>query len=304
MSQFVAGDDLVHMFKVLRPGQVRGVPWFAPILTTARDISDFLDAVNVKAKVEACFAAFITNDDPTVPLLDPSSEGINQTFDQANPQALVTTLEPGMMKELRTGQDIKFAQPTSATQIDPILIYNLQAMASGVGCTYDMATGDLRQASYISLRAGKLVFWALISQLQAHTVIPMLCRPAWDRFVSRAVLAGRLKARRDGYPCDWVVPAREAINPKDDLGAERDEVRAGRITPQQFIASKGGNWRTNLAARSEFFKLCDDLGLILDIDPRFTDQHGRQPTAKGDADPDAIADDIADDRARRNSQGA
>jgi lambda family phage portal protein len=278
VSTFVDGGELAHMFKVLRPGQVRGVPWFSPILTAARDLSDFIDAANVKARVEACFAAFITNsDDSTVPLMDSSIEGINQTFDPANPTVPVTTLEPGMMKELRSGQDIKFAQPTAATQIEPILMFNLQAMAAAVGCTYDQVTGDLRQANYSSLRAGKLDFWRLVSQLQQHTVIPMLCRPTWERFISRAVLAGRLRSRTGGYPCEWVVPAREAVDPKKDLDAEIHEVRAGRVSPQRFIASKGGNWRTTLPDFASFFELADELGVTLDIDPRRTDQHGRAP---------------------------
>jgi lambda family phage portal protein len=274
ISQFVPAGDLIHMFKVLRPGQVRGVPWFAPILTTQRELADFMDAASVKARIEACFAAFITNDDPTIPLLDPSREGINQTLDTANPEALVTTLEPGMMKELRQGQDIKFAQPTSNTQLDPLLKHNLQAMAVGVGCTYDQTTGDMSQASYISLRAGKVDFWRLVEQLQKLTVIPMACRPTWKRFISRAILAGRLKQRSSGYPCEWVTPAREAINPKDDLEADRNEVRAGRVTPQQFYAARGNNWRTSVKAFSDFFKLADKDSLVFDIDPRYVDQHG------------------------------
>jgi lambda family phage portal protein len=279
LSTFVKSDDVAFMLKVQRPGQVRGVPWLAPILTTARDTADFVDAVNVKARVEACFSAFITNDDLNTPLMDPSQAGINQTFDPANPTALVTTLEPGMMKELRAGQDIKFAQPTSNTQIEPMLLYNLQAMASGVGLTYEQISGDPSRANYSSLRAGGIHFWRLVGQLQQHTLIPMLCEPTWNRFISRAILAGRLKPRRGGYPCQWVTPAREAVDPQKDLDAEKNEVRSGRITPQAFIASKGGNWRTDMADRAAFNKLTDELGITLDIDPRRTDQSGRLPTA-------------------------
>lgn len=293
-SNFVPADDLVHMFKVLRPGQVRGVPWFTPVLTTSRDFSDFMDAVNVKARVEACFSAFVVDDGTTemAPLFDQSIEGWNQTFDPANPEAEITTLEPGMMKKLRTGQDIKFAQPTSTTQIEPVLLYNLQAIAAGVGCTYDQVTGDFRQSNYTSMRAGKLVFNRLISQLQKHTIIPMLCRPTWQRFISRAILSGELQGRPRDYPCEWVRPANEAVDPKKDLDAETNEVRAGRVTPQQFIASKGGNWRRNLENTAAYYKMADALGVTLDIDPRRTDRSGRAPIGTGDpntAQPDDAA---------------
>ncbi len=196
VSVFVPQDEVIHLFKALRPGQVRGVPWFAPILMTARDLADFVDSVNVKARVEACFAGFITNDDSTAPLLDPARPGV-AGYDYAIPTAQVTSLEPGMMKKLRAGQDIKFAQPTSAGQVEPILTFNLQAMAAGVGCTYDQATGDLRGATFSSLRAGKVEFRRLTEQLQHHTIIPGVCNRTWERFTSRVVLAGLLPDRRD-----------------------------------------------------------------------------------------------------------
>lgn len=298
-SELVQREDLLHVFKMIRPGQVRGVSWFAPILTTARELADFVDAVNVKARVEACFAGFITNDDSTMPLMDGNASGLQA--DISLPDAQITTLEPGMLKELRTGQGIAFAQPTTNTQIEPLLLYNLQAMAAGVGCTYDQATGDLRQANYSSLRAGKLDFWRLVSQTQQHIVIPMMCQPVWERFINRAILAGKLRPRRGGYPCDWVVPAREAIDPKKDLDAEKNEVRSGRMTMQEFIASKGNNWRTTLNDFSTFFERADELGLVFDTDVRKVDQHGRQPPVPGDQADEAGASDQASDDAKDDS---
>ena len=105
------------------------------------------------------------------------------------------SIEPGMLKELRSGQDIKFAAPTSTTQIDPILRYDLQAMAAGCGLTYHMLSGDLTQANYSSLRAGSIDSLKLVKQLQKHVVIPKWCRPTWSRFIDRAILAGQLRER-------------------------------------------------------------------------------------------------------------
>lgn len=306
VSDFYPAENLIHMFKMLRPQQVRGVPWMAPIMTTARDLADFTDAANVKARIEACFAAFITNDDNSMPLLDQSQDSTLQIADQANPNAMVTTLEPGMMKELRTGQDIKFAQPTSNTQVEPMLFNNLCAMAAGIGCTYDQITGDLRQANYSSLRAGKIDFWKLVAQMQKHVLIRKLCKPVWARFISRAVLAGQLRQIPGGYPVDWVVPAKEMIDPKKDFDATKNAVRAGAMTPQQFVASFGGNWRDDLKDMRDYFDKAHEYGVVLDIDAGLVDQHGRQPSKPGEADPGADEDqtkadlkDEADDDAGR-----
>lgn len=296
-SEFIPRIELLHMFRRLRPGQIRGVPWFAPILTTARDLSDYIDACNVKAKAEACFAAFVTNDDSTARIFDEQDQGTE-------------TLEPGTIKELRVGQDIKFAQPTSTSQAETVLMFDLQAMAAGVGCTYDQATGDLRQANYSSLRAGKLDFWRLITQLQKHVVIPKFCAPVRARFIERAILSGRLRDR--AYPCEWVVPAKEAIDPKKDLDAEIHEVRAGRVTPQQFIAARGNNWRRNIDEFETFFDLAHEREQIFDIDASRVDQRGRQPSVaggagaagNGGADAAATAEDIAQEEADQAAEDA
>lgn len=268
-SDFVPKSELIHLFRALRPGQVRGVSWFAPILLTMRDFVDFVDAVNVKARVEACFSAFLTNSDDLAPLLDETSDPSIKYDGFGNP-ARVAMLEPGMIKELKTGQDVKFAQPTSNTQVEPMLMFNLMGMASGIGVTYDQITGDLRQANYTSLRAGKIEFRVLVEQLQTLNVIPIMCQPVWQRFIDRSILAGLLRSRQGGYPCQWVTPAWEPVDPRRDLEAEKNAVRAGRTTPQEFIASWGNNWRTVLQDWKAFTEEVDRLDLTLDIDPRKT----------------------------------
>ena len=50
------------------------------------------------------------------------------------------------------------------------------------------------------------------------------------------------------------------------IKADIADVRAGRMTPQQFIASGGNDWRRSLEDRAEFFELSDELRLTLDID--------------------------------------
>ena len=50
------------------------------------------------------------------------------------------------------------------------------------GLTYDQVSGDLTQANYSSLRAGKIEFRRLCEQVQYGMLIPMLVRPIAERF--------------------------------------------------------------------------------------------------------------------------
>ena len=65
---------MLHLFDRLRPGQVRGVPWFAPVILKLRDLDEYDDAELVRKKIEACFAAFVTgaDDEETLALPRPT----------------------------------------------------------------------------------------------------------------------------------------------------------------------------------------------------------------------------------------
>lgn len=301
LSKFVPDDELIHLYGRNRPGQVRGVTWFAPILTTARDFADFMDAVTVKARVEACFAAFITQPEDLGDVVEQSatlSEGDNAKLSADNPNAIQTTLEPGMMKLLQPGQDIKFAQPTTTSQVESVMMFDIMAMASGIGLTYDQVSGDLRGANYSSLRAGKIDFRSLVEQIQSLIVIPRLCQRVWDRFIDRAIMAGELQSRPDGYPVEFVRPAWQSINPKFDEDAEGRSVRAGRMTPQQYYASWGGNWKKNIKDIQQFNEACDEAGVEVEIDCRKFTRAGSkqavpQPGAPGAAGPNGAANGAA-----------
>lgn len=270
-SRFTARDDFIHLFRTLRPGQVRGVPVFAPVLMQARDLADLMDAVIVKAKIEACFAAFITkNGEPTV------LNGLQKT---ENGQR-ITEFAPGMVYELKDGEDIKFANPSgSGAAFEPVYNATLYAMAAGAGITHDQLTGDLRQANYSSLRAGKIEFRRLIEQFQWLTIVPKALNRITARWASRAILSGALRERKEGYRWKYVMPANEPVDPRKDLEADIMAVRSGRWSPQEFLASWGRDWREVVADHAAFFKEADALGLTFDIDPRKTSQAGQAQNA-------------------------
>jgi lambda family phage portal protein len=105
VSQRVPAERVLHLFERLRPGQVRGVPWFAPVMLKVRDLDAYDEAELVRKKIEACFAAFVTGvqDEETLgrARVEPSGDR-RETF------------EPGMIEYLEPGRDVKFASPTAS----------------------------------------------------------------------------------------------------------------------------------------------------------------------------------------------
>ena len=99
-SRFIPADEILHIYEPLRPGQIRGVPWFAAAIIKLRDLDEFDEARLIKAKIEACFAAFVTTDDDAATLgeaeIDPETGRRIESF------------EPGMVEYLQPGRDVKF----------------------------------------------------------------------------------------------------------------------------------------------------------------------------------------------------
>lgn len=263
-SNLVPWASLSHVYRPLRFGQVRGVPWFASILINAKEVQDLIDATLVKARTEACFAAFRRRGDTggASPLTSQQSKN--------DDGQRITRIEPGMIADI--GDDeISFAQPTTQTAFGEVYMSAMQAMAAGAGITYDQLTGDLRQANYSSLRAGKIEFRRLVEQIQWTVLVPQLIAPVHRRLIDRAILAGKLAERPDGYRLDHIMPGVEPIDPKKDLEADIMAVRAGRTSPQEFISAWGRDWREVVDDWGSFLETIDgkgEHGLALDIDAR------------------------------------
>ena len=257
-SSLVAWRDLCHIYRPLRFGQLRGISWFAPILLNANEAQDLIEAAIVQARTQASFAGFLKKN------AGGASPFATTPDEKGSP---VTRIEPGMIADIGDN-DIVFANPSSQSSFAEVHMTAMQAMAAGAGITYDQLTGDLRQANYSSLRAGKIEFRRLVEQVQWHIMGPRLCLPVARRFAERAVLAGVLPGNPEDYHCDLIMPANEPIDPKKDLEADILAVRSGRMSPQQFISAWGEDWRKVVDDFKSFFAAADTAGVTFDIDPR------------------------------------
>ncbi|OWV94259.1 hypothetical protein ATY81_12470 [Rhizobium sp. R72] len=257
-SKLVEWKDLCYLYRPLRLGQLRGISWFAPILLNAKEIQDLMEAAIVQQRTQASFAGFLKRAPGAAnPLVTKKEEDGTK----------VTRIEPGQIQDIGES-DIVFANPSSQSVFGEAYKAGLWAMAAGAGITYDQLTGDLTQANYSSLRAGKIEFRRLVEQVQWQVFVPMVCEKVDRRFEELAVMAGKLRPRKDGYRVDHIMPAVEPIDPKKDLEADILAVRAGRMSPQSFISAWGYDWRKVVKDFSAFFSFADANNVPLDIDPR------------------------------------
>ncbi len=282
MSVPVDRSEAVHLYRPLRPGMVRGVPVMSPIMLDARDFSDVREAMVLRLKTEACFSAFVRGTD--------SQPKMGQAKTDAVTGQRIEEVRPGMIHYMQPGEEVTFATPAGSGAFEPVAMQALMGMAAGGMITYDQLTGDLRQANYSSLRAGKIEFRRMVEQLQHLVFVPMFLRRITSRFLDRAVLAGRITERqRDRAKFDYTMPGVEPIDPLKDLQADILAVRSGRFSPQEFIEAWGKPWRQVLQEHEAFWKEADasPSGLVFDIDPRRVSQLGVMQTDTSEQEPAA-----------------
>lgn len=282
--------DVLHVFEAERPGQLRGVPDLASVMTRLRMLDELEDAALEREKVQACLAAFVTSQ--ASPGRGPL-EGVDQTTGDP-----LKSFSPGMVERLLPGEDVKFAVPSGAGAFSETARHQLHAIAAGFGLTYDLLTGDLSQANYSSLRAGRLAFKRRLEQAQWLMLVPAFER-VWDRFIAAAIQVGALNPRAGGYPAKWAPPRFEMVDPVKDTLALNTMVRSGFMTWGQAVAEFGWDPHAQAEEIRDWNAEMDEYGLILDADPRRTGGSGGAQNPAANA-----AIEIAATGAAATNQGA
>ena len=146
LSSQRAGRDVLHIYRKRRPGQLRDVSWLAPVLTRLRDLGDYEAALLMKAKIEACLAAVVSEDGDDA-MTGPSSGLLRDAQGRT-----VESFEPGMILYRRGMGSVEVVNPSGGGSHAAFARRALEASAVGTGLTYDQVAGDLTQANYSSLR--------------------------------------------------------------------------------------------------------------------------------------------------------
>ena len=271
----VPASDMIHLFKAQRPGQVRGVPIVSPVITRLRALDELEDAALQQAKIQACLAAFITSD--AAPGRGPLEGTDGQTGDA------LKTFSPGMIERLLPGEDVSFTSPSGVGGFNELAKHQLHAIAAAYGLTYDLLTGDLSGANYSSLRAGRLAFKRQLEQDQWHLLIPGMCEPIRRAWVASALGANVLPPAKHSYPAEWAPPIFEFVDPLKDALATKAMIRMGLKTWRQAVSEQGYDPDTQAQHIADDNALHDDLGLILDADPRRASNSGGAQDAAANA---------------------
>jgi len=230
----VPAADVLHIYRPLDAGQIRGLPHVAPAMVRLFLLDQYDDAELDRKKTAAMFAGFITKAAP--------EEQLMGAVEDAEDGTGITSLEPGTLQVLLPGEDVKFSSPADVGGGYEAFQYRtLLAIAASLGLPYHLVTGDVRQANYSSLRAELVEFRRRFSQLQHGVIAHQLCRPIWERWLETAVLAGALELpdMDAARAVHWIPPRWDWVDPLKDIQAQLLAIEAGLMSRRKAVEATG-----------------------------------------------------------------
>jgi lambda family phage portal protein len=251
-STMVSAADIIHVYEVERPGQIRGIPIMASVMLRMRDLDDYEFTERIRNKIAACFTVFIQDD----------SESTESTPYETE------KIEPGAIERLPPGKSVTVAQPPGKEGFGEYVKANLRGIAAGVGASYEAVTGDYSNVNFSSGRMGWLEFAREVEQWQFRILIPKLCDRVYEWFAEAAAFGGYIPFNIP-WKVTWTAPRREMIDPLKELQSIKLQLRLGIVSWQDVVKQFGyipDELKEELKMDAGMW---DELALKPEGDPRF-----------------------------------
>ena len=239
------------VFKRERPGQMRGVPFLAPVIEPLKQLDRYSEAELTAAVVSALFTVFVKSATPDDGL---GGAGLATPDGQLAPAVGDYRLGSGAIVELADGESIETANPNRPNdKFDPFFQAYLRQIGVALEIPFELLIKHFT-ASYSAARGAMLEAWrAFLTRRQ--WLVQMFCQPCYEWVIAEAVLRGHLVApgffedpiRRAAWTgAMWVGPAQGQIDPRSEIEAAKGRVELGISTLEQETAAiTGGDWEQN-----------------------------------------------------------
>ncbi len=268
-SQRGEAARVAHVSRVDRPGQRRGVSWFAPVLDDLVALAENDEAQLMRQRIAACFAVFWRTD-------------------KLEDAGVPTELAPGLIQKIDRDDEVEFANPPEVTGYDDFARVHLRRVAAGMGVTYESATGDLGNVNFTSARLGRIDMAQNVERWQWHVAIPMMCAPigrwtlqqwaydAGDPALVRALARARI---------DWTPPPPVVGDPKTEVQVSVARIEAGLASRRGEIRRSGYDPDETDREIAEDMRLRRDLAALKQ--PGAAPQIGEAPDSESERTLDA-----------------
>lgn len=218
-----------------RPGQLRGVPYLAPVIETLKNLSRYSEAELMAAVVSSMFTVFVKGGyQPGLGELDP---------DQPSPKGQIN-LGTGAIIDLGQDESIEIADPKRPNAaFDPFFLAMCRQLGSALEIPYEQLVNHF-QASYSASRAALLNAWRAI-RTKRGWFVEQFCQPVYAQVLREAIARGLLiapgfdddpLAQAAWLACEWTGPAMPEIDPVKAVTSAKMRVEEGFSTREREAA--------------------------------------------------------------------
>lgn len=243
---FVKAADAIFYFSKRRPSQLREMSDMSQTITRIRDVNEFMVAVSVKQRIEACLSVFIKRAIPTAGIgRGTGATGPRQTYDGK-------TLSPGMIKEMNVGDEVQVVNPQGqATDAASYTKLQQRMIGAGQGLSYEATSRDMSETTYSSAR--QAIIEDGMTYAEEDELLADVMDEIYETFIISAVLAGAISApgfwvgRKDEYFLhSFVKQPKPWIEPSKETQAAKTALQSGQKTFKQIAAENGTDWRKQI----------------------------------------------------------
>lgn len=236
-SKPVSARDILHLYNPERPGQGRGFPRVSPVIARVRDLQTYEDAELQRKNLETRLSVLASGD--VSMMATPPAIGETANQDNARATGDLGQLSGGSIIEVPPGTQITVVEPKAAPGYVDYVKQQLHIIAAGMGVTYEMLTGDMKDTNFSSARVRLIDFRRECEQMQWLVLIPKLCDPIWHAFVDAANLVGVVN--QAPYEVDWSTPKWDYVNPAEEVKADLAEISGGLSSISEKLRRRGYN---------------------------------------------------------------
>ena len=255
---YVKASDVIFYFTKRRPSQLREMSDMSQTIARIRDANEFMVAVSVKQRIEACLAVFIKKALPVSGLgrSGTGATGPRQTYDGK-------TISPGMIKEMNAGDEIQVVNPQGqATDAASYIKLQQHLIGAGQGLSYEATARDMAETTYSSARQGMIE--DSMTYAEEEELLQSVMDEIYETFVISLALAGKITVNNfwsDMTPFfdhKWVKAPKPWIDPSKEAAATKVALQTGQRTFKQVAAENGTDWREQIDDIAEVLQYARD----------------------------------------------
>ena len=258
----VPSEQIIHAFNVLRPGQLRGVTDFAPVILLADTMTDYVRAELDAAKMAAKWLGFVTSNDPM---------GFQETrIKPGEPDGKIEELENCIIEYLRENETMQLGQPTArpGDSFDRFARFVLRMLAITTDVPYEIVSGDYSGVNYSTSKASRNDYAMLLYPYQFWLERNIANRvfKCWLKFeaLTQDYLRGYWHHRELVEKVAWIPAGMLSVDPLREGKADIDAVKSGLKSPQQVIMGHGGDPERVIKDISAWQEMTAKAGITID----------------------------------------